>query len=493
MFESASLSRKLSDPEFKVLEGDLRTRLLMTQLQIAEECKYAILLVIAGIDGAGKALIAQRLLEWLDPRHISTDAFYLPTEEEQRYPRMRRYWSVLPAKGRMSIVFGSWYHQPLYDRITGMIDEGHFQEEMHKIASFESLLANQGYILCKLWAHLPRKERKKRARMKSDDALLAVRMNEWGDLASLDYDLARGSVEEMARITSTAQAPWAVVPGADANYRDALAGQILLDRMEHKLEAPCHPAPAPTPPLKAKGIPGPTILDRLDLSSKQHPRSYRKQLNALQQRLHKLTQADDFKRSGMIVVFEGADAAGKGGCIRRAVRQLDPRIYRIHSIAAPTDEELAHPYLWRFWRRIPSQGRLVIFDRSWYGRVLVERVEGLCPIEDWQRAYQEIADFEGELVESKRKVVKFWLQISKDEQLKRFKSREETPFKRFKITEEDWRNRKNWDSYQAAAVEMIDRTSTINAPWVLVPSEDKKFARIKILETLCNLLSEKRS
>ena len=175
------------------------------------------------------------------------------------------------------------------------------------------------------------------------------------------------------------------------------------------------------------------------------------------------------------------------------MRQLDPRIYQIHSIAAPTDEELAHPYLWRFWRRMPSQGRLVVFDRSWYGRVLVERVEGLCPIEDWQRAYQEIADFEGELVESKRKVVKFWLQISKDEQLKRFKSREETPFKRFKITEEDWRNRKNWDSYQAAAVEMIDRTSTINAPWVLIPSEDKKFARIKILETLCNLLSEKRS
>jgi polyphosphate:AMP phosphotransferase len=492
MFESAAISRKLDTSEFKALEVDLRTKLLMAQLHIAEERKLAILLVIAGIDGAGKALIAQRLLEWLDPRHVSTDAFYLPTEEERQYPRMQRYWRALPAKGRMSIVFGSWYHQPLYERITGIIDEGRFQEDMHKIASFEALLVNDGYILCKLWAHLPRKERKKRAGARSSDWSLDVRMNEWGDLANLDYDLARGSVEEMARITSTAQAPWAVVPGADPNYRDALAGQVLLDRLQRELQIPCQPAPAPTPSLRAEGIPRPTVLDRLDLSAKQDPKSYRKKLKALQQRFHKLTQKDDFKNSGLILVFEGADAAGKGGCIRRIVRRLDPRIYRVHSIAAPTDEELRHPYLWRFWRHIPPRGRLVIFDRSWYGRVLVERVEGLCPIEAWQRAYQEIVDFEDELVTSGQKIMKFWLQISKEEQLKRFKRREQTPFKRFKITDEDWRNRKQWASYQAAAVEMVDRTSTINSPWILIPSEDKKFARIRILETLCDHFDKER-
>lgn len=492
MFESASLSRTLSGPEFKALEVDLRTRLLTAQLDVAEKREHAILLIIAGIDGAGKALIAQRLLEWLDPRHIKTDAFYLPTEEERRYPRMQRYWRALPSKGRMSIVFGSWYHQPLYERILGKSDEGHFQEEMHKIASFESLLASEGYILCKLWAHLPRKERKKRAKLRRGEEQLDVRMNEWGDLAKLDYDLARGSVEEMARITSTAQAPWAVVPGADANYRDALAGQILLECIEHGTQAPSQPVPAPVPRLKVSGIPGPTILDRLDLSSKEDSTGYKKRLKSLQLRLHRLTQDRDFKNRGIVAVFEGADAAGKGGCIRRVVLRLDPRIYQVHSIAAPSDEELSHPYLWRFWRRIPPLGRLVVFDRSWYGRTLVERVEGLCPPEAWQRAYQEIVDFENELAENGHLVVKFWLQISKDEQLRRFKSREQTPFKRFKIGDEDWRNRKKWDAYQAAAVEMIDRTSTIAAPWILVPSEDKKFARIRVLETLCGLLEEKK-
>ena len=491
MFESAALSRKLSKAEFEPLEVELRTALLLEQLDISEKRDRAILLLIAGIDGAGKALVAQRLLDWLDPRLITTNAFYLPSEGEQRYPRLQRYWHTLPAKGRMSIVFGSWYHQPLYERITGTIDHGTFQEEMHRIAAFETMLANEGYIISKLWLHLPRKERKKLTKSSDRSATAKVRMREWGDLAKLDYDLARGAVEEMDRITSTAEAPWSVVPGANANYRDALAGQILLDRLKEARQAPAPVAPQPIPKLRGRSIETPTIVDRLDLSEPKDPKSYNKKLRELQNRLHRLTQEETFSQTGIVAVFEGPDAAGKGGCIRRSVRALDPRLYQVHSIAGPSDEELAHPYLWRFWRRMPSLGQFAVFDRSWYGRVLVERVEGLCEKQQWERAYQEIVDFESQLTEGGLKVVKFWLQISEDEQLRRFKQRETTPFKRFKITQEDWRNRKKWDAYQTAAVEMIDRTSTINAPWILVPAESKKIARIRVLKEFCALLEQR--
>ena len=185
-----------------------------------------------------------------------------------------------------------------------------------------------------------------------------------------------------------------------------------------------------------------------------------------------------------MLAFEGADAAGKGGAIRRVSGALDARQYLIVPVAAPTDEERAHPYLWRFWRNIPSLGGITIFDRSWYGRVLVERVEKLCAPADWMRAYDEINQFEEQLTKGGAIVVKFWLQISKEEQLKRFRERQRTAFKQFKITTEDWRNRKKWDAYERAVCDMVDRTSTELAPWTLVEAEDKRYARVKILKTI---------
>jgi polyphosphate kinase 2 (PPK2 family) len=188
----------------------------------------------------------------------------------------------------------------------------------------------------------------------------------------------------------------------------------------------------------------------------------------------------------VVGVFEGNDAAGKGGAIRRVTGALDARGYQTISVAAPTEEERAQPYLWRFWRHIPRRGRLAIFDRSWYGRVLVERVEGFCSKTDWMRAYGEINDFEAQLTRHNIAVVKFWLTISKDEQLRRFKEREKIGFKRFKITEEDWRNREKWGEYEHAVCDMVDHTSTEISPWTLVEANDKNFARIKILKTLCD-------
>jgi polyphosphate kinase 2 (PPK2 family) len=235
-------------------------------------------------------------------------------------------------------------------------------------------------------------------------------------------------------------------------------------------------------------IDGRTVLSALDLSQSMGDREYKVALSKYQGRLAELARDPRFKSRALVLAFEGADAAGKGGAIRRITTALDARQFQVIPVAAPTEEERAQPYLWRFWRQLPRYDHMTIFDRTWYGRVLVERVEGLCTPAEWQRAYSEINDFEHELVESGTIVVKFWLQVSQEEQLKRFQAREQIAFKRFKITEEDWRNREKWNAYQLAICDMVERTSTGEVPWTLVESNDKQFARVKILRTLCERL-----
>ena len=232
---------------------------------------------------------------------------------------------------------------------------------------------------------------------------------------------------------------------------------------------------APGEALGSQIKPGPTILDRLDMSQSLGKQDYRAELAKYQARLHALDRkAVDRKVSG-IGVFEGWDAGGKGGAIRRLTAALDARDYRVISIAAPTDEERQHHYLWRFWRHLARAGRATFFDRSWYGRVLVERVEGFATEAEWRRAYAEINDFEERLVRHGIVLLKFWLHITKDEQLRRFKAREEIPYKRWKLTDEDWRNREKWDLYEQAVNDMIERTSTAHAPWTLIEGNDKRF------------------
>ena len=244
---------------------------------------------------------------------------------------------------------------------------------------------------------------------------------------------------------------------------------------------------APPPPPAADRR---DLINTLDMRLALTKKRFDKDLEKYQGRLNLLTRNPKFRQRSLIIVFEGSDAAGKGGSIRRITGALDARQYQTIPIAAPTEEERAQPYLWRFWRHAPRTGRVTIFDRSWYGRVLVERVEGFAPEADWMRAYAEINDFEDQLVRNGALVVKFWLAITAEEQLKRFKEREKTRFKRFKITAEDWRNRKKWDDYEHAVCDMIDRTSIEVAPWTLVEANDKYHARIKVLKTLCDRLED---
>jgi polyphosphate kinase 2 (PPK2 family) len=279
-----------------------------------------------------------------------------------------------------------------------------------------------------------------------------------------------------------------VVEATQARYQRLTVGKLLLERLRERLDRPAPPIVQVPPRPPARPVDSVNALRALDLTKRLEPKEYEDELLALQGRLNVLVRRPAFRKRAAVLVFEGMDAAGKGGSIRRITQALDARTYRIHPIAAPTEEERAQPYLWRFWRHLPRKGKVAIFDRSWYGRVLVERVEGFCAEADWRRAYGEINDFEEQLARGGEVVVKFWLSISQEEQLRRFEARQATAFKHFKITDEDWRNREKWPAYEAAVCDMLDRTSTETAPWVLVESEDKRYGRIKILRTLVERL-----
>jgi len=489
MFESAELGHKLSKGQYKRIEPKLRVDLLNAQYQLSQLGKFPVIVLISGVRGAGKGETVNLLNEWMDPRHIHTHAFDNPSDEESERPPMWRYWRALPPKGKIGILFGSWYTAPIIDRVFGRAKARDLLHAVEEINRFEKMLADDGALILKFWFHLSKKAQRKRLKaLESDrETRWRVTARDWSFFKL--YDRFSRVSEDALRQTSTAWAPWIVVEGSDPEYRAVTAGKTLLEAMKKRLSAwperrskKSDAAPLVQPVDKLH------ILDRLDLSHTLPKKRYQKELAALQGELAKLTRHPKFPQHTVVLVFEGMDAAGKGGAIRRITGAIDARLYHTIPIAAPTDEERAQPYLWRFWRHLPRKGRFVIYDRSWYGRVLVERVEGFAAEADWLRAYSEINDFEQQLARNGAIVAKFWLQISKQEQYRRFKEREKTRFKQFKITPEDWRNRERWDAYQVAAADMIERTGTGHAPWTLIGANDKYHARVKILDTLARAL-----
>ena len=420
----------------------------------------------------------------MDPRFISTLAFSAPTDEERLHPFMWRYWRALPPKGRIGIFAGSWYSSPIHDRIDGSMTKAALDARIDQINRFEQMLVNEGALVLKFWFHLTKEGQRRRLKALEKDPRTAWRVTKWNWDRIKTYDKLQDVAGHVLRLTNTPWAPWIIIEGEDDRYRSLTTGKILLDSIKSRLAGSSQLTPPVAAPVPVN-LDGRDLLSELDLSHKLAKKDYESQLAKWQGKLAELVRSPRFKKTSLICVFEGADAAGKGGAVRRITAALDAREYQIVPIAAPSEDERAQPYLWRFWRHIPKTGRVVIFDRSWYGRVLVERVEGFCAEADWLRAYTEINDFEHELAAAGAVVVKFWLQIGKEEQLKRFKEREKIDFKRFKITEEDWRNRDKWDAYHGAVCDMVDRTSTGEAPWTLVEANDKNYARVKILKTIC--------
>jgi polyphosphate:AMP phosphotransferase len=361
-------------------------------------------------------------------------------------------------------------------------------QQLDDINRFEAMLVNEGALVLKFWFHLSKEGQKTRLKALEKDPRTAWRVTKQSYERLKTYDKLQEVAGHVLRVSNTAHAPWIIVEGTDDEYRSLTVGRIVLDAMRKRVAQEKRQSVPVAPPL-IHAIDQKNVLTELDLTQKLAKKDYERDLAKYQGRLSELVRDPRFvDKHSLVLVFEGSDAAGKGGSIRRIAASIDARQYQIIPIAAPTEEERAQPYLWRFWRNIPRTGRLAIYDRTWYGRVLVERVEGFCTEADWLRAYAEINDFEHQLSGAGVIVVKFWLQISAEEQLRRFKEREATDFKRFKITDEDWRNREKWDAYDTAVCDMVDRTSTGLAPWTLVEANDKNYARVKVLRTVCERL-----
>ena len=505
MFETAELGLRLSKDEYAAELPAIRARLLAAQLAL-RTTKVPVIVVIAGADGSGKGDTVNRLLEWLDPRGVETNVFGPRTDEERDRPAAWRFWRTLPARGRIGIFFGSWYTEPVLKRTTGKMGGARFEAELARVAFFEESLAKDGALFVKCWFHLSKDAQKKRLKKTERDPASRFKVTrlDWKHFGR--YDRFVKVAESALRATDTTEAPWTIIEAADDRWRDLAVGRALADALETRLAAveeaaerkAARSAAGTTPTKKAsrparRAEPSSSrrgVLSTIDLGRTVSDEEYRKELPRLQERLSKLAWEGKRKEVSSVAVFEGSDAAGKGGAIRRVTWALDARLYRVIPVAAPTDEERSHHYLWRFWRHVPPGGSFTIYDRSWYGRVLVERVEGFATEEEWKRAYLEINDFEAQLVDSGIALSKVWLHISPEEQLRRFRERETVEWKKHKITGEDWRNREKWDAYECAIDEMVARTSTRDAPWTLVAATDKKAARLAVLSTLCDRLED---
>jgi len=498
MFRTAELGQKISKSEFREKVPVLRQELLEAQRKVRKLAKFPVIIVFAGVNGAGKGEIINLLNAWMDPRWLVTHAYDLPSDEETERPEFWRFWRDLPATGRIGLFLSSWYSRPVLDRVHNQIAEAEFNNLLEKILKFEKALTDDGTLILKFWMHLSKKEQKKRLKELEKDALTRWRVKEvdWDNWRL--YEKFEEAAERVIMKTSTGKSPWCIVEGSDRNFRSLTVGTIIRDEINKHLEKfervgqVGHEAPAEDKTVETTAsdtitqLKSTTVLDVMDMTLALTKKDYNKALRAWQAKLNQLQRNALKKKLSTIILFEGPDASGKGGAVRRLTAAIDARHYQVIPIAAPTEEERAHHYLWRFWRHIPRAGRLTIFDRSWYGRVLVERVEKLATEDQWRRAYAEINDFEQMLTDSGIVLIKFWMHVTKEEQYKRFKLREETPHKQWKLTDEDWRNREKWDDYVTAVNDIVEHTSTRVAPWDLIEGNDKRHARVKVIKTVCD-------
>lgn len=491
MFEIAELGHRIEKSIYNQQIPELRTQLLFAQ-QALKNSDFPVIILISGVDGGGKGKVINLLNEWMDSRYMKTLAFASPSDEENERPKFWRYWRTFPAKGLIGLYVGSWYSDPISQLVYGKIGNKHFYKELKQIQQLEQELIDGGTLVIKCWIHLKKKQQKKRLKKleKNPDTRWQVSKRDKKHLKM--YDDFIKIAENVLSETSTADSPWLIIDGSDVRYSSLTIGSHVLSRIQQHIKyREIEKQQAKKLISDNTRIFQQNLLDTLDLSAKLETTKYNTLLSKYQGKLNKLARQAQEKKTSSVLVFEGWDAGGKGGAIRRLTHAIDARNYQVIPIAAPTDEEKQHHYLWRFWRHIPRAGQVTIYDRSWYGRVLVERVEGFAFEHEWQRAYAEIVNFEEALSDHGMLVLKFWLHIDKDEQLKRFKAREKIAYKMHKITEEDYRNREKWDDYCVAVNEMVTRTSTQKNPWIMIEGNDKKYARIKVIKAYCNQLEKK--
>ncbi|GHS98454.1 polyphosphate:AMP phosphotransferase [Synergistales bacterium] len=504
MLDQIDLNKKISKEAYKSILDSLSAKLGELQRAVREE-KASVLVLLEGWDTAGKGTLLGRALRPFDPRGFKVYNVGKASEEELMRPYLWPFWSKTPAKGQIVFMNRSWYRRLLEGRFDKILPEGDVSEAFDETRNFERQLHLSGTKLVKFFIHISKKEQKKRLEELSKSSASAWRVSETEWTRHKHYDDIFALTEEMLHATDTGASPWSIVNGHDERSAEVYMLSTMAKAMEesimenrddllfHKKQFLQNNA-NPSKENSSETLPGKlglstadlriNSLDNIDLSLSIPKSAYKKELPKLQERLREIQYALYRERIPAVVAFEGWDAAGKGGAIKRLTERLDPRGYEVIPIASPSAVELAHYHLWRFWSVFPKAGHIAVFDRTWYGRVLVERVEGFCQPEEWKRAYSEINDMESQWRRYGAILVKFWIHIDQDEQLRRFESRKNDPERQWKITEEDWRNREKWPLYQDAVEEMLLRTNPPQAPWTVVEANNKEHARVKVLKTV---------
>ncbi len=485
LFKSGTGKRlRPSRKQYARQQDRLRVDLVNAQFDL-RRANLPVVVLIAGDDRIGINEVVQLLHEWMDARYLDTQIAFEPTSAERQRPPFWRFWNSLPASGRIGLFVGGWAAEPIRGRLVREFDDDGFETWLGHAARFEQTLAADGTLVLKFWLHLPRRELKRRVAGERDEEEAAWQIQD-SDAAILEsWRRWMPLADRLLEVTDLPMARWHVIDGTHDRSRNLAIARIILDGLRKFLARPASPRVR----VSQRRAVFPDALAGIDLAArfrddKAYEMALEKQLGAVARLGHRARE----EGLSTVVVFEGWDAAGKGGAIRRITRALDVRDYRVVPVAAPGPQEQGRHYLARFWQQLPAAGKMAIFDRSWYGRVLVERVEGLARPDEWQRAYDEIRDFENQLLEHGTVLLKFWLHIDADEQLDRFAAREKTPYKKYRIGADDYRNRARRADYVTAANEMIARTGSRAAPWHLIPANDKRYARVAVLRTLRDAL-----
>lgn len=489
--DNKNIESNLAKDDYKLLMEQLINKVSYLQRK-CKELGIPVMILVDGVEAAGKGVMISKLMKALDPRGFRVYPIKEETVEEAGRPFLWRFWIKTPEKGRITILENSWYRKVTTDVMTGVVDSSDIPFYKREIENFERQLVDSGVCLVKLFLYIDQEEQKKRMKRLQSHSATAWRVtkSDWKiNKKFRKYEKLISSVLDSSNKNSL---KWEVIPAYDKRCATIQAYEKLIANIEGKIEEVLQNYQVDSTEItQLKTNHNCKVLQELDLDKRLSKEKYDKKLKALQNRIEVLHGELYQKKIPMVIAFEGWDAAGKGGAIRRLTGKMDPRGYVVYPIASPTEEEKNHHYLWRFWKEIPKDGHIAIFDRTWYGRVMVERVEGFCSELEWHRAYQEISELENSLVNHGAIVLKFWLHITKDEQKVRFDSRMNNVEKQWKITDEDWRNREKWNLYEEAVLDMLERTSTEYAPWITVEGNDKRYARIKVLESVVHAIESR--
>ena len=462
-------------------------RLYDLQMKIKEH-KLPVLVLFEGWSAAGKGSIIGKVIKNIDPRFFKVATMSAPSAEEIRRPFLYRYMKQIPEEGKFTFLDSGWLEQTAKEVLEGSMSGESYEKRTESIRRFERQLTDNGYLVLKFFMQIDKDEQKKRMKKLLDSHDTSWRVSDFDTWQHEHYKKCEKVFDRCLKDTNLPTSPWYIIDAGNRKWAELQVMETLVNNIDVALQNQKHSVPIPQNVFPLVNMPG---LSEIELKGKTvEDEKYRQELKELQAHLGELHNRLYRKRVPVIITYEGWDAAGKGGNIKRVAGALDPRGYEVHPIASPEPHEKARHYLWRFWTRLPKDGHIAIFDRTWYGRVMVERLEGFCSENDWKRAYNEINEFEKELHDWGAVIIKFWVQIDKETQLERFTERQNNPEKQWKITDEDWRNREKWDQYETAVNEMLKKTSTSYAPWHILESVDKKYARIKALKIIIKELEK---